>query len=320
MKCGLAVTALALARAAPVPLIIDTDLGFDVDDVGAIAVANYLADRGECEILAITHNTAFYEGIGGVDTIVNWYGRHGALELGAYTGPWGSAGGQDRYTTAIEADYPAPVRNYDEAQSAVAAYEAALGRAENRSVVVASIGELTNLRDVLKALPELFEQKVRAIYFMDGPYNFGCGDSGGSGWSPWLGSTEDCDGAAQDVIARVPATIKQVFSGEGGDICTGGRFNEGCGDGPVKEAYQIWTDGGCRWSWDPITVYLAVMGDESLYSYTEAGTNTVDYYGGESFDTGDTGNNMFRVYINDDNKGDVVRVLDDALCAAPLRS
>ena len=62
------------------------------------------------------------------------------------------------------------------------------------------------------------------------------------------------------------------------------------------------------------------MGDESLYSYTEAGTNTVDYYGGESFDTGDTGNNMFRVYINDDNKGDVVRVLDDALCAAPLRS
>ena len=29
---------------------------------------------------------------------------------------------------------------------------------------------------------------------------------------------------------------------------------------------------------------------------------------------------MFRVYINDDNKGDVVRVLDDALCAAPLRS
>ena len=129
-----------------------------------------------------------------------------------------------------------------------AAGAAALGRAANRSVVVASIGELTNLRDALAALPELFAQKVRAIYYMDGPYNFGCGDSAGSGWSPWLGSTEDCDGAAQDVIARVPATIKQVFSGEGGDICTGGRFNEGCGDGPVKEAYQIWTDGGCRWS------------------------------------------------------------------------
>ena len=39
-----------------------------------------------------------------------------------------------------------------------------------------------------------------------------------------------------------------------GDICTGGRFNDGCGDGPAKEAYQIWTNYGCRWSWDPITV------------------------------------------------------------------
>ena len=127
--------ATTVLAAAPVQLIIDTDLGFDVDDVGAIAVANYLADRGECEIIAIAHNTAFYEGIGGVDSIVNWYGRHGALELGAYTGQWGSSGGQDRYTTAIEADYPAPVRNYDEAQSAVAAYEAALGRAENLSLI-----------------------------------------------------------------------------------------------------------------------------------------------------------------------------------------
>ena len=207
---------------------------------------------------------------------------------------------------------------------------------------------------------------------MDGGYNFGCGDSDGSGWSPWLGSTEDCDGAAQYVNQNVPHTIKQVrrlmssaassrritrlrarsnagggrrpsplssraraargrregplprratsscssvvrcrhessegrgrqslscvislrssgmilfglssfssfitsssqvYSGEGGDICTGGRFNDGCGDGPAKEAYQIWTNYGCRWSWDPITVYLAVMGDDSLYSSTQA--------------------------------------------------
>ena len=318
MRCALVVSALALARGAPVPLIIDTDLGFDVDDVGAIAVANYLADRGECEIIAIAHNTAFYEGIGGVDTIVNWYGRHGALELGAYTGPWGSAGGQDRYTTAIEADWPAPVRNYNDTQSAVAAYAAALPRRTARSSSRRSASSRT-CATRSRRCPSSSRRR--------------CGRS-----TTWTGRTTSAaatrPGAVEPVarldrglrrrragrVARVPATIKQVFSGEGGDICTGGRFNEGCGDGPVKEAYQIWTDGGCRWSWDPITVYLAVMGDESLYSYTEAGTNTVDYYGGESFDTGDTGNNMFRVYINDDNKGDVVRVLDDALCAAPLRS
>ena len=31
---------------APVQLIIDTDLGFDVDDVGAIAVGHALANKG----------------------------------------------------------------------------------------------------------------------------------------------------------------------------------------------------------------------------------------------------------------------------------
>ena len=33
---------LSVSSSAPVPLIIDTDLGFDVDDVGALSVANHL--------------------------------------------------------------------------------------------------------------------------------------------------------------------------------------------------------------------------------------------------------------------------------------
>ena len=243
-------TLIALCRAR-VQLIVDTDLGFDVDDVGALAVANHLSDIGECDLLAVVHNTGFYEGIGGVDTINN-YGRSGdqeELPLGAYHGPWGSSGGQDAYTTTIEKDFPASVQNYDQVPSAVEAYTTALTRADNASVIIASIGELTNLRDILKAEPALFNAKVKAVYYMDGGYNFGCGDSDGSGESPWLGSTEDCDGAAQYAVQHVNnGTVKQVFSLNGGDIYTGSRFNgdDGCGAGPVKEAYQIYTDYGSR--------------------------------------------------------------------------
>ena len=48
------ILALPARGVAPVQLIIDTDLGFDVDDVGAIAVAHALADqghvkKGDCE-------------------------------------------------------------------------------------------------------------------------------------------------------------------------------------------------------------------------------------------------------------------------------
>ena len=64
------------------------------------------------------HNTGFYEGIGGVDVINNWYGRSTSMEEGAYTGQWGSNGNQDSYTTTIENTYPSPVQNYDQVSGA----------------------------------------------------------------------------------------------------------------------------------------------------------------------------------------------------------
>ena len=57
--------------AAPVPLIIDTDIGGgackDVDDVMAICIANALADKGEAELLAVVQNTSPEQCAGWVD-------------------------------------------------------------------------------------------------------------------------------------------------------------------------------------------------------------------------------------------------------------
>ena len=129
-------------KAAPIPLIIDTDLGFDVDDAGAIAVGNHLMDIGACELVGVVHNTGFYYGIGGVNVINNYYGRsdQSTMTLGAYTGAWGSSqdsqNNQNKYTTTIERDYPSPIQNYDQVPSAVDAYTAMLQRSENNSVVI----------------------------------------------------------------------------------------------------------------------------------------------------------------------------------------
>ena len=72
---------------SPIRLIIDTDAGFDVDDVAAIAVANALADNGECEIIAIGHTNGFSKGIGAVSTLMHFHQRD-SVPLGAYKGPW----------------------------------------------------------------------------------------------------------------------------------------------------------------------------------------------------------------------------------------
>lgn len=127
-------------------------------------------------------------------------------------------------------DFPSPVQSYTQVDEGVAAYRAALAGAADGSVVIASIGELTNMAAVLDSMPELFARKarrlvcsclqpsngemiafvvggfqrllvteqVRLIVYMDGSYNFGCGDAHGSGWSPWLGSTDGCGGTAQE--------------------------------------------------------------------------------------------------------------------------
>ena len=75
------------ASTHPVRLIVDTDAGFDVDDIGALAVANALQDNGECEIIAVGHTNGYDLGVGAVSTIMEFYGRQN-ITLGAYKGPW----------------------------------------------------------------------------------------------------------------------------------------------------------------------------------------------------------------------------------------
>ena len=59
----------AATTVAPVPLIIDTDAGFDVDDVGAVCLGNALQDNGETEIIAVGHTNGYVKGIGAVSAL-----------------------------------------------------------------------------------------------------------------------------------------------------------------------------------------------------------------------------------------------------------
>ena len=68
-----------------VPLIIDTDASFAVDDVVAICLAHSLANKGEVDIRAIVHNTGIPEAIGAVSVLNHYFGRDDIL-LGSYKG------------------------------------------------------------------------------------------------------------------------------------------------------------------------------------------------------------------------------------------
>ena len=83
---GLAVIIAAstsLVNSAGIPLIIDTDASFDVDDVVAVCMAHALMDRGEVDIKAIVHDAGIPEGIGAMSVLNHYYG-HDDILLGAY--------------------------------------------------------------------------------------------------------------------------------------------------------------------------------------------------------------------------------------------
>ena len=136
------------ATAAAVPgLIVDTDIGGggcrDVDDVGALGVANALADSGVVNLLGVVQNTQATNSTGVISVVQRYYSR--TIPTGVYRG----SGLRDLaalpYVADLVARWPSPVRNSSQAGSAVKLYRHLLAGQPDRSVAVASIGLLTNL-------------------------------------------------------------------------------------------------------------------------------------------------------------------------------
>ena len=132
-----------------VQLIIDTDLDYDVDDVGAVCAAHAMADKGEVEIIAIVHNAGYPKGIGAVSVLNHYYGRD-EIPLGAFKGEFGAeiAG---VYVDDLVDNWESPVNHYDQVEDAVKVLRAALASAEDQSVVISSVGFLTNIANLLSS-------------------------------------------------------------------------------------------------------------------------------------------------------------------------
>lgn len=97
------------AAAGRQKLIVDTDMGFDVDDVVAVCLANALHMAGEAELLAVVHDTGCELGIGGVSAMNHFYG-HDNVTLGAWKGKYGSNCNQHYEGTSGQNQYLSKVR------------------------------------------------------------------------------------------------------------------------------------------------------------------------------------------------------------------
>ena len=271
---------VALESQTPVPLIIDTDASFDVDDVVAICMAHALMDKGEVDIKAIVHDAGYPRAIGAVSVLNTYYGRED-IPLGAYKGSFGKDTGGDNwvrgwYVDDLVDNWPSPVKDSSQVPDAVSVYRKALAAAEDRSMVISSIGFVTNLADLLRSGPdefsemngfELVEAKVKTIAWQGGwypplhgwgvdTYNFNCGAG--------FYDVDECYGESAYAVNNMPSSVEMIFSDIGDYTYTGGRLSE-CSDdsNPCRQALIDqcgWGNGRC--SWDPIVTLHAIRGNK----------------------------------------------------------
>lgn len=236
-----------------IPVILDTDMESDVDDVGALAMLHALADSGETEILGVIVCAKNPWSIFCADRINTYFNREN-LPLGQLRGP-----GVDReshYARQVAEEFPGKLQNPDDAPDAVTQYRRILSMQPDSSVVILSIGYLTNLRDLIISGPDehsdldgqqLVKQKVRLWVCMGG--QFPSGREANIRWD-----TE----ASIEAINNWPTEI--IFSGwEIGLMDTGEDILDLPESNPVRRAYELFGRIPHK-NWDQVAGLYAVRG------------------------------------------------------------
>jgi inosine-uridine nucleoside N-ribohydrolase len=236
-------------------VIFDTDIQGDADDVGAVAMLHALADRGEVRILAMGVSCRNPWSPLCLDALNIYYGRP-QIPLGVVKGP--AFYKPSRYAKVVAEEFPHALKSAEEAPNAASLYRQILAEQEDDSVIMVSIGQLTNFRNLLKTAPDeqspldghdLVQSKVRIWVCMGGKI------PGGSE------ANFVHDGpAAEYAVNNWPTPI--VFSGFeiGRPVLTGGRFREKPRSSPARRAFEAFNGLKSKASYDQTAVLYAARG------------------------------------------------------------
>lgn len=265
-------------------LILDTDMGPDCDDAGALAVLIKLMADEELKPLGVVNCTSNPQSNGVIRSILAFTGN-GDIPV-AQTERADFLADNSSYAALVSNKYADGVLS---ALPAVGFYRECLEKSEDDSVVLVSIGMLNNISDLLNAYPKLVEKKVHALVAMAGSF------PEGREYNIYTDTA-----SAKNVIENLPCPI--IFSGfeVGKKIITGfpeEPDNASCN--PVYECYLYHNAGDAnrrtpvRESWDLTAVHFAVEGEGEYYRLSNRMKVTVDDEGNNTCEQSPRGNRYY---------------------------
>ena len=274
-------------------IIFDTDIGGDCDDAGTLAMLHRLCDKGEAELLAVTHCNSSPYLAGCIGAINRFYGREVPVGIN-YSAEIAEG---DVYAKALCESFPHGYASEDYmkgcgAPDTLTVLRETLSRAEDGSVTLVVTGKLDSMLKLVRSPAdgispltgkELIERKISRTVLMGGrffetwpmaiyPDGRADGEPVRWEWNIKYGG----EGVSRAAIDEWPG--KLVFSSYeiGSYIETMRGYPDRAGDGdPVALAYNIHNGGKGRCSWDQ-TAMLEAVRPSVYWNYHEYGRITVD--------------------------------------------
>ena len=317
-------------KTEPVKVIFDTDMYTDFDDAGALACLHALADAGECEILATISNTRDCMSVAMCEIINAYYGRPDipvGCVRGIGMGGAGSGSHERRYGATVR-KYAKWVKhaNSSEAPDAAEVYRKVLSAQPDKSVVICSVGFLSNMRKLMETDRDLVARKVKLWVAMACSYPKG---SEYNSMMDWVSS--------KVALEKWPTPV--VFTDfQYGMDCFAGRViaESDVKDSPVADVFrgniptraEIAKDAarhmrGCngtggRAAWDETAVLIAVRGTEPYFNVHRGTFRMVGDKGEDEWVPDEENGPHLRV-TEKLNKLEVGKIIDELICRKPSR-
>ncbi len=319
LLCGFQQQSFGQKPVEPAKIIFDTDMGPDFDDVGAITILHALAAKGECQILATVASDG-YPFIGPTLEVFNCYFGHPEIPIGVPDSDAPSFSCPNHWNDSLVVKYLPKIKTNKDYPSATEVYRKVLASQKNKSVVIVTVGFLSNLSALLQSKPdqfsplsgrELVARKVKKWVAMAGGFPEGNEFNINQHVS-----------ASIDVIKNWPTPI--LFSGFeiGVKIMTGHKIaTEGSTNSPVHWAYKYCLSNYekrqsiNRNSWDLTAVLCAVRNPEDYFYVIGNGTFICHPDGSDEWNPDQNSNHSFLVHKYSYSK--IAFILDDLMTFEP---
>ncbi|MFD2964545.1 MULTISPECIES: nucleoside hydrolase [Olivibacter] len=300
----------AMVIYAQTPVILDADIDSDVDDVEALAMLHHLADDAKVSLLGLIVTSDDPYAALCASAFNTYFGRP-HLPIGVLKNQV-ALHNHSKYTKQIAQNYPRKLQTLSTAEDATTLYRRLLASSADSSVIIITIGHLSNFSNLLASKPDeistlsgkaLAEKKVKKWVCMGGQFPEG---KEANFYRPDPASTVYC-------VTQWSRPVTFAGWEVGEKIITGGSYlrDRLPAGSPVRQAYALYNNFKGRPSWDQVAIYVLCSDADNYFEQIGNGRCEVRPNGSNYWRSGEPSNHHFLRLRKGANLVELAKKMDD---------